>query len=82
MMSPTTKRALPNCFRELLNAKSMPIVLWVNLFAATDLESNYRVNTKYDWTPTVKPAGQNLKEILEEWLIVAVHVIRRLQYRR
>ncbi|MBA4288883.1 MAG: DNA topoisomerase IV subunit A [Pseudomonas sp.] len=55
--------------------------LMTHLFATTDLESSYRVNTNViglDGKPSVK----NLRTLLTEWLVYRVNTVRRrLQYR-
>ncbi len=55
--------------------------LMTHLFATTDLESSYRVNTNViglDGKPSVK----NLRTLLTEWLVYRVTTVRRrLQYR-
>jgi topoisomerase-4 subunit A len=55
--------------------------LLTHLFATTDLESSYRVNTNViglDGKPSVK----NLRTLLTEWLVYRVNTVRRrLQYR-
>ncbi|KRW57758.1 DNA topoisomerase IV subunit A [Pseudomonas sp. TTU2014-080ASC] len=55
--------------------------LMQHLFATTDLESSYRVNTNViglDGKPQVK----NLREMLTEWLVYRVNTVRRrLQFR-
>ena len=55
--------------------------LMTHLFATTDLESSYRVNTNViglDGKPSVK----SLRTLLSEWLVYRVNTVRRrLQYR-
>lgn len=55
--------------------------LMTHLFATTDLESSYRVNTNViglDGKPSVK----NLRTLLTEWLVYRVNTVRRrLQFR-
>ncbi|WP_282344102.1 DNA topoisomerase IV subunit A [Pseudomonas sp. PS02288] len=55
--------------------------LMQHLFATTDLESSYRVNTNViglDGKPSVK----NLRQLLVEWLVYRVNTVRRrLQFR-
>ena len=58
-----------------------PAELMQHLFATTDLESSYRINTnviRLDGRPQVK----DLRSLLQEWLVFRVETVRkRLQFR-
>ncbi len=58
-----------------------PAELMQHLFATTDLESSYRINTNViglDGRPQVK----DLRSLLQEWLVFRVETVRkRLQFR-